>query len=167
MTLKLFTLFLFSAVKFAIAFPIAIEYQLNFLQAFSITAGGGIFGVLFFAYLTEPLVKIWNAMVGFVRPSEVQEVRQPIVHHKKKVFTPQKRRLIKIKVNYGLIGIALTTPILLSIPLGTFFAVRFYSRKTSTLMYLIVSIVLWSLLLSYFAASLNFKLSDIIKLIVN
>src|SRR5262245_37085103 len=39
---------------------------------------------------------------------------------KKRIFTTRNRRIIKIWQSYGLVGLAALTPIIFSIPIGTF-----------------------------------------------
>jgi len=56
--------------------------------------------------------------------------------------------IIHIKREYGLIGLAAVTPVLLSIPLGTFLAARFFSDKKLVIFYLSASVVVWSVIVS-------------------
>ena len=67
---------------------------------------------------------------------------------KRKVFTPRTRRIVRIWSRYGLIGLAAITPILLSIPIGTFFITRLERNKKKILLYMFISIASWSLLLT-------------------
>jgi hypothetical protein len=56
----------------------------------------------------------------------------------------------KIRNKYGLLGIIILTPILLSIPLGTMLANRYYSTKKRIPLYLIISVICWSFILTSF-----------------
>ena len=58
--------------------------------------------------------------------------------------------MVRIKQKYGLIGIALTTPFLLSIPVGVFLVVRYYRASRVKFLYLIASNVLWSVIYTGF-----------------
>jgi len=58
--------------------------------------------------------------------------------------------MVRIKNQYGLIGIALTTPLLLSIPVGVFLVVRYYRASRVKFLYLIASNVIWSLIYTAF-----------------
>ncbi|MCK4749171.1 MAG: hypothetical protein KAT15_19095, partial [Bacteroidales bacterium] len=50
----------------------------------------------------------------------------------------------------GLFGIAITTPFLLSIPVGTFLVVRYYRTRKIKFTYLIVSNMVWSVIYTVF-----------------
>ncbi|MBL4585585.1 MAG: hypothetical protein JKX84_00800 [Flavobacteriales bacterium] len=60
----------------------------------------------------------------------------------------ENKLIVKIKRDYGLIGLAAVTPILLSIPLGTFLAARYFDNKRKVLTYLCASVVVWSVIVS-------------------
>ena len=137
---------LFSAVKFAMTFPVAIiQFKFNFFETLLWTNVGGIVGIYFFAFLSDKLISWWNRTFRNSRKRIQQE--QP---SEKKVFTKKNRRIIRIKQQYGLIGIAVTTPFLLSIPLGTFLVVRYYHSVKSRFLYLIASNLLWSVIYAVF-----------------
>ncbi len=55
-----------------------------------------------------------------------------------------------MKQRFGLIGISLLTPLLLSIPLGSFLAVRYFKNKQRILIYMFASILFWSVSISSF-----------------
>ena len=132
-----------STFKFGMTFPLAImEFRFGFLETILWINLGGIAGVYFFAYLSEG-INHWleRKMVHWRnRKKRKQEHGQ-----KKRVFTKRNRRIVRIKKKYGLWGIALSTPILLSIPVGAFLMVRYYSNVRSRFMVLIVSNMAWSL----------------------
>ena len=94
---------------------------------------GGFTGISFFYYFSN-----WvNKMI-----SKLFQKKK-----KKQVFSKKVRRFINIKNKYGLIGIALITPIIISIPVGSFIASRFFSKKKHTLLVMFAGIVFWALLL--------------------
>ncbi|MFO7668076.1 MAG: hypothetical protein R6W31_00310 [Bacteroidales bacterium] len=87
-----------SSVKFAMTFPLAVmQFKFSFAETILWTNAGGILGIYFFAYLSDKLILWWQ-----------------------RTFMKKNRRIIRIKQRYGLIGIALITPLLLSIPVGTY-----------------------------------------------
>src|SRR5205823_3294461 len=69
---------------------------------------------------------------------------------KKRKFTPRNRRIVRIWQTYGLVGLAALTPIIFSIPIGTFIMTRFESNNNKIILYMFFSIVCWSLLLTGF-----------------
>ena len=68
----------------------------------------------------------------------------------KKTFTRRNRRIVRIKQKYGLTGIALITPLLLSIPVGVFLVVRYYHSSKSKFLYLIAANLIWSIIYTGF-----------------
>ena len=137
---------LFSSVKFAMTFPVAImHFEFNFLETILWTNVGGIIGIYFFAYLSGKLILWWNRT--FRKP---RQENQNNPSGEKKVFTKRNRRIVRIKQQYGLIGIALSTPFLLSIPVGTFLVVRYYHSTKTRFLFLIASNVVWSVIYTGF-----------------
>ena len=63
-------------------------------------------------------------------------------------FTKRNRMIIKIVNKFGMAGIVILTPVLLSIPVGTFIATRYYSANRFLLVYLSASVLFWSLFMS-------------------
>ena len=116
-----------------IAIPIsAFKYDFNFLQTLLFSVIGGIVGVLLFSILSNKI----NSL--FPKKKRVEGKKRGI------------KEIISIKTarKYGLIGIAVVTPILLSIPIGTLLALRFFPEKKKTIPILISAVVAWSLILS-------------------
>lgn len=105
---------------------------------------GGILGIYFFAFLSERVIAWWMRTFRKKRLTIKNQNRE------KKIFTRKNRRIIRIKQRYGLIGIAVTTPFLLSIPLGTFLVVRYYRSRKIKFTYLIVSNLVWSAIYTAF-----------------
>jgi len=137
---------LFSSVKFAATFPLAVaRFDFSFMETILWTNVGGTVGIYFFAYLSERLITWWKRLFGSSRRKRFEEKKE-----KKKIFTRRNRRIVKIKQKYGLIGIAFITPFLLSIPVGVFLVVRYYHSSKTKYMYLIGSNILWSVIYTGF-----------------
>ena len=137
---------LFSSFKFAATFPLVIiQYEFSFLETILWTNVGGILGVYFFVFLSEKLLAWWKRM--FRRSNrKILEDEQQV----KKIFTRRNRRIVRIKQKYGLIGIALITPFLLSIPVGVFLVVRYYRSSKLKFLYLIAANLIWSVIYTGF-----------------
>ena len=134
-----------SSVKFAMTFPLAIlQFRFSFAETILWTNIGGLIGVYFFAFLSDKLIVWWQLTFGNKKKKH-RPNSQP-----KAIFTKRNRRIIRIKQKYGLIGIALITPLLLSIPLGTFLMVRYYSRSHFKFPALIASNIFWSIIYTLF-----------------
>ena len=67
---------------------------------------------------------------------------------KKRVFTWKNKLIVKVKREYGLIGLAALTPTILSIPVGTFLAARYFSDQKKVISYLAASVIVWSVIVS-------------------
>ncbi len=135
-----------SAVKFVFGPAMAFASGLTYWQTLIITAAGGIFGVLFFFYFSQWLAKIissYKNKMYFLFGVNAEP-------GKKKVFNWRNRMLVRVIQTFGLAGIAAITPALLSIPLGTFIAARYFRNKRKVVAYLCVSVICWSLILSTF-----------------
>lgn len=152
--LKLLMVVLLSGVKFLFAPIISIGYGYNFLQTLFITSVGGIIGVFFFYFLSKWLIqKYYRYCPVIVFYFAGEKARQKLIDSRcgrenKKKFTKKNKFIIKARKNYGFIGIILLTPILLSIPIGAFIAQKYYSKNKNILLYLSLSVTIWSACLS-------------------
>jgi hypothetical protein len=155
MIIKILSLLLISSVKFIWAFPVAqYEYHLKIFETIIITCSGGIIGILFFAFLSDIIIRLWfkfyhKSINHHLALKIIPEFMRRKNTEQKLIFTRKNKRYIKVKQKFGIIGISFLTPVLLSIPIGTFIAIRFYKRKPSTLIYLTSSVILWSLIISF------------------
>jgi hypothetical protein len=152
--LKLIQIILISAVKFLFAPLISFSMGFNYIQTMIYTTIGGILGVLFFFFLSKLIMNLYkNYLSAFIKTA-IQRFRfrrnnnAPLTQKIKRKFTFRNKSLILLKSKTGMIGIALLTPILLSIPIGTFLASKYYSRKKHILIYLSISVAFWSFVLS-------------------
>jgi hypothetical protein len=129
---------------------------------------GGMMGVIIFMHISEWLIEAWQSVRKYFfrrkmrrRPElfspPVADTEEAIkIHYQyiensqpyRKIFTPQSRRVIKIWRKFGIIGLAALTPVLFSIPIGTFFMTRFEKSRRRIIFYMFVSITSWSLLLT-------------------
>ena len=146
--LEILIAILMGSVKFALTFPLAVfEFKFSFFETVLWVNLGGMLGVFFFGYLSKKIIRLWNRLF---KP-KVRTLKEEYKKRKhKKVFTRKNRRIVKIKQNYGLLGIAVTTPVLLSIPVGAFLVVRYYRSNTAKFLVLVASNILWSLIYTYF-----------------
>lgn len=128
---EVIVVFLTSTVKFLPAPFAAAGLGMSFWQAFLLVGIGGTLGVTVFYFIAKALLKATNKR-----------------KKKKKVFTKMNRRIIKIKQQFGLTGIAAITPPLISIPFGTIIAVKFFHHRKDVLPMLILAVWFWSAILT-------------------
>ncbi len=139
--LKVLEVGLIASVKFAISPFEAERYGFNFRESFLITTAGGIFGVFVFTYMGHAIAFGWRKIKNiFYRRRDKDK---PL-----KKFKWSTRFIIKTKMRFGLIGVALITPSVISIPVGTFLIHRFYRRRGRNILALIVFILFWSTVLN-------------------
>ncbi len=67
----------------------------------------------------------------------------------KKIFTLRNRRLIFLKNKFGLPGIVILTPVILSIPVGVFLITKYFGRKKISYLYLFAGQIVWSFIYTF------------------
>lgn len=120
-----------SAVKYFFGVTGAIASNFNFIETLICTVGGGMLGVVVYLYL-------WDLMLG---------VYYKFFPKKLKPYKPVskgRRKLFKFIIKYETLGIALLTPILLSVPIGTILASTFEENKWKIKWYMFLSFLGWS-----------------------
>jgi hypothetical protein len=151
--IKILIVFLVSSIKFLIAPALSFGLGLNFLQTWLSTTAGGIVGVIGFFFLSRWLIQLYTRYFFYyfhllkVKIYGLLNLNIPKLIPARR-FTRQNRLIIKIVKKFGLAGIVILTPVLLSIPLGTFIATRYYSANRFLLYYLCASVLFWSLFMS-------------------
>jgi uncharacterized membrane protein len=66
----------------------------------------------------------------------------------KRIFTRTNRTIVGVKHKYGLIGLAAIAPPTLSIPITAVLAAKYFRHDRHTLPTLLVSVLIWSVVLS-------------------
>jgi len=140
-------IFLLSTTKFLLGIGMALTVNLSFLVAMSLTIGGGIFGVVFYLFGFRLLAK-------FIE----RETR-----HVKVKFNGWRRFMIKLKQKGGLFGIALLSPLVLSIPIGVALSISLGSTKRRILIFHITSVIFWSLVIFTIKYSLGYDVTETLK----
>lgn len=140
--LQIVGLLLLSSTKFLFAPSTVVAAGYDYKETIIITTLGGWMGVLIFYYFGRVLIEL--ILRRFINPNK-----------KKSPFTFTNKLIIKTKVKYGIIGLAAITPVLISIPIGSIIAARYFSRVSLTVPYLLVAVLAWSLILT--TISIQFK----------
>ncbi|MGV9012470.1 MAG: hypothetical protein ACOH13_07745 [Flavobacteriales bacterium] len=122
-----------------------MSYRLGntYLETVLLTATGGCLGTLVF-YFGGSRVLEW------LRLRHVSKRAQAIALGKapKRVFTRTNRLIVRIKRGYGVKGLALLSPPILSIPITSILAAKYFRHDRRTLPLLLSSVVVWSFVLS-------------------
>lgn len=150
--LRLLGVFMVSGLKFIVAPFMSMKLGFTYSQTLVFTAVGGIAGVWFFYHLSHIFVAIYHRYyTERLYPILLQSAflrNHFVAHEKKKVFSRKTRMLSTILSKYGLPGIIILTPVVLSIPFGTFLAITYYSHQRHVLAYLAASVVCWTFVLT-------------------
>ncbi len=161
---KLALVFALSTTKFLLAPALSLSMGLSFLQTWLSTTSGGIAGIFIFFFLSKILLRFYVKFLGKIVFNLKRSIYSflnidfPYQYGEKpplRIFTRRSRNIVKYVRKYGLFGIAFLTPVVLSIPLGTFLVARYYSRNRYLVIYLCSSVLFWSLLMS--SASFLFR----------
>jgi len=115
------------------------------IVGFLITLSGSMLGVFIYVYAGEWVIEKLAAK-----------------NKNKKVFSKSTRRLVKIKRSGGLVGIAILTPVLLSIPIGCFLAVTMEHHRFRIIRMMFYSIVSWGILVFGLKAFFGFDITQIL-----
>jgi len=157
--LKIIQVFLLATVKYVITFPYALLIGLDFQQTLIAVTLGGIAGFFFFYHLSGFASKWFHHYKPFLRthtPFPIRvKYRQLIAWRKKltgeRVFSKRNRFIASFRAKFGLIGIVILSPIVLSIPIGAFLLNKYYSKHKMAKPYMVLSIVSWTAVFVAFA----------------
>ena len=153
--LKILEVGLIASVKFLLAPFEAERNGFNFKESFLITTTGGITGIIAFSLIGDAIAYGWKKILGLFK--------KPLIKNEKPApkFTWTRRFIIRTKIKFGLLGLAIVTPAIISIPIGTFVIHRFYRKKLRNVLFVIASLIVWSFILNNIAQYL--KLSQYLK----
>lgn len=146
--LKIISVALFATVKYIFTLPYALFIGLNYMQSILAIVVGGTIGFIFFYYMNEWLLKLLKRfkLYLFKAPSFgclLHCIHDMWVNRRRKIFTKKSRFIVRMKSSYGLLGLIVATPVLLSIPFGAFLAKRYFSQHKMVPLYMSLSITGW------------------------
>ncbi len=142
--LSIISVFLMSTVKFVFGgLPLAFSLGFSFFETLTITSAGGLVGVTFFVYMSDEII-------AYFKKRAQRKLDNRIAPLTKKVFSRKNKIIVIAKKRFGLLGIALLTPLLFSIPIGCFLAVRYFKDKQRILIYMYLAVLFWSATISSF-----------------
>lgn len=142
---------LIASVKFLLAPFEAERYGMSYWSAWVITTGGGIAGIYVFYFAGSFIAHWWQHNLAKIKSFFTRRPVSDYEGENRRVMTRKNKMIVRIKKRFGLAGIAFITPCIISIPIGTLVAVAFYRKRKPVLLYLTISLVLWSFVLNYIA----------------
>lgn len=141
--LEVIPVLLTSMVKFLLSAPLSYGLGNSFLETLVLISIGGCIGTVVF-YFTAAQVLEWFRKRHLVRVAQREAKGLP----PKRIFTRTNRLIVRLKSGYGLKGLAIIVPTILSIPIGTVIAAKYFRHDRRTLPVLLSSVVLWAVVLS-------------------
>jgi hypothetical protein len=151
--IEMIQVILLSSVKFIFAFPLSFSYGFNYPQTIGLTTTGGILGVFVFYYLSSGIIKLYDYIKHHTKRTFLgKERHQKILAEKKKKspFTRRNKFIVRIRGKFGMFGIVALTPTIISIPIGSFIIKKYYSSNRLILLYVCISVFIWSMIVSSF-----------------
>jgi hypothetical protein len=131
--LELFAVIAWCTFKFFIGLFTALLVGLPFYLYFPITIGSGMLGIWFYIYVWDIIMGLWYRR--FPKKS-IEGIK----------INKRLRFIVKVVNTHKLFGIALLTPVLLSVPLGAILADMLEANKSKIFFYMFVSFTSWSAL---------------------
>lgn len=152
--LKYLNVIVIASIKFFWATPYAYLFRLNQIETFVMIQLGGLLGFLFFYYFFSFLLKelklIWPLIyyvtppifkVRFEQWRDTRRYRRLTANK----FTRTNKLIVNIRRRYGMMGIVLLTPILLSIPLGALIGTKYFHHHRGFIPSMLLSIFSWGI----------------------
>jgi hypothetical protein len=157
--LKIIQVFLLASVKYVLTFPFAILIGLNFQQTIISVTLGGLVGFFFFYHFSGFAIKNIHHFKSFLRkyiPLSIRmKYRNLAIWRKKhtgeRVFSRRNRFIAKFRSKFGLPGIVILSPVVLSIPFGAFLLHKYYSKHKFAKPFMVLSILSWTAVFVAFA----------------
>ncbi len=154
--LKITQVFFLSMIKYFYAPLYGVAIGMGFWENFFSLIAGGVLAFTIYYYfsdivlvyskhLSPVLVKIVPA--GWHHAYVRRKVRRRIKRRNRKKFTRRTKFMVKLRRHYGMWGIILLTPVLLSLPIGAFLLRKYYRQNRFSFPLMISSIVVEGFLL--------------------
>ncbi len=143
---------LFCSTKFIIGIFMVLALHVGLVPSLLATVGGGMGGVYFYAFIGLK----WRE---FYILRKNRRIAAGTHQYRKVKFNKSRRRLIYLKMKFGIAGIALLTPILLQVPIGTLLAMRIVKNVHTVGIYMFFSFMFYATLIcgAFYVMDINLK----------
>ncbi len=125
---------LICTIKFIIGLGMALAYNFTPVVFFLTTVGGGMLGVFVYLYLWDFILIVKKKLV---------KPKPHTVHIK---ISKNIRKLVHFSRTWGIYGIALVTPTIISMPVGTLICRAIEKNKWHIKLVMFFSLSFWSIL---------------------
>ncbi|MES2380256.1 MAG: hypothetical protein V4538_04395 [Bacteroidota bacterium] len=126
---------LICTIKFIIGLGMALAYNFKPVVFYLTTVGGGMLGVFIYLYLWDFILLIKKKIV---------KPKPHVVHIK---INKSIRRMVRFSRTWGIYGIALVTPTIISMPVGTLICRAIEKNKWHIKLVMFFSLSFWSILI--------------------
>lgn len=128
-----------ATVKFLLAPSSGRAMDLPFWETYIAALIGGSLSATFFYFFSELMLKISEK-----RKAKKLANNQPI----KRKSSKSKRLILKIKNKFGMYGICILGPFILSIPIGTIIAAKMYGKSKLTYPIILIGLAMNGMILT-------------------
>ena len=151
--LKQLGILVISAVKFLLAAPTSYMLGYSYIHTFLNILVGGLIGVLFFYFAGKAFLNFFRVhfplMVrAFYQITGLGWSNKRVGQKSGNYSSRRNRLIIRIRNKFGYTGLIILTPVLFSIPIGTFLGLKYFSGRKNLLLMLSLSVFAWSFLLA-------------------
>jgi hypothetical protein len=152
--LKVLSVFLVAGIKYFWATPYSFGMKLNEWETIFFIETGGILGFLFyyyfFGFLFKELKLLWPLVYSFTPVQFKVRFEMWLIQHRIKrlnarKFTNRNKIIVRIRKLYGIWGIVILSPIILSIPVGALLGNKYFKHNHHFIPYMILSIFVWGI----------------------
>ncbi|MGZ3866996.1 MAG: hypothetical protein ACXVC6_11440 [Bacteroidia bacterium] len=152
---KIITAFIACAIKPGlVGLPTTVfAFHFTFLQTLLVSGTAGVCGSIVFGFVSDEALRLYEWVMKKIFPNR----------KKPKRFTRMNRFVIKAKKYFGIPGIAALAPLILSIPLGSFLAIRFFRDRHKTIIWMSAMSVAWTIVLYFIYNGFYESLSKLFK----
>mgnify|MGYP003387446472 CR=1 FL=1 len=140
--LSVLTVLVMSVAKFFLCGLVSYGFNHTFMETLLLTAIGACLGTFSFFRLGKRVIEWFRLRYVRRRTERLAKGLAP-----KRIFTRTNRMIVRVKHNYGLLGIALLPPIL-SVPITAMLAAKYFRHDRRALPILMSAVIAWSVVLS-------------------
>jgi hypothetical protein len=163
--LKVLSVFLVASVKYFWATPYSFGLKLSEWETIIFMQMGGILGFLFyyyfFGFLFKELKLLWPIVYNFTPVLfkvrfELWVIRRKAQQLTAKKFTNRNKIIVRMRQRYGMWGLVILSPVILSIPVGGLLGNKYFRHSHHFITYMILSIIAWGIVsVSFFGTFMN------------
>ncbi len=130
-------------LKFFFSAIVSYRFGHSYLETVLLTSAGGCIGIFIFFLGGRKVLEWFRIRYVRKRTRATERGEKP-----RRIFTRTNRSIVRLKRAYGVKGLAFILTPILSVPLTSVLAAKYFRHDRRTLPVLLSSVVLWSFVLS-------------------